>query len=688
VLHASLDVLSFGFAVFDRNLNLVTCNTAFGELRGYPDALQKTGTNIAQLYRLDAERGEYGPGDVEQQVQERLEVARRFEPHRFESLRPDGTVIEIHGTPLPDKGGLVTTYSDITEPKRAAQALKANEERFRTVSESAHDAIISIDEGGQVVFWNNGAEKIFGYSEDEIIGQALIKIMPEAYRERHLAGIKRHYELGENAVIGQALELEGLHKDGGTFPLELSIASWVAGGDRYCTGILRDITDRKRAEQALREKAEFLQLNQVITRAANEAASVEEAMQTAVDRVCAHTGWPVGHAYLFDDTLGDLAPTRIWHLNNAEQFEAFRRVTETTRFSSGLGLPGRVLASGAPAWIVDVTKDPNFPRAQLATEIGVKAGMAFPVLVGKEVLAVLEFFSDTAAEPDPSLLSVMTQIGTQLGRVLERTRAEEDLVAAREEAMTATQAKSQFLANMSHELRTPMNAIIGFTRLLRRTTKDVIPPKQYENLEKIQSSADHLLTLIDDLLDLSKIEAGKFDLFLEDFDIVKLVRDTAVAVQPLADANGNHLTVRCADDLALMRADQTRVRQILLNLLSNACKFTEKGDVVLAAKRDRIDEADWLDLTVSDTGIGMSPEQNEKVFEEFIQADGSMAGRYGGTGLGLAISRRLCRMMGGDISLTSEPHAGTTLTVRLPLVVQMPAEVVEDGAAVLLRNEK
>ncbi|MCZ6760338.1 MAG: PAS-domain containing protein, partial [Gemmatimonadetes bacterium] len=182
------------------------------------------------------------------------------------------------------------------------------------------------------------------------------------------------------------------------------------------------------AEEALREKTQFLELTQIITTAADEATKVEDIMQTALDQVCAHTGWPVGHAYILaDDGTGELIPTRIWHLDDAQQFEVFRRVTEETRFAPGVGLPGCVLASGKPEWMADVTKDPNFPRAKLATEIGVRGGFAFPVLVGRDVLAVLEFFSDKAAEPYEPLLEVMAQIGTQLGRVIERKRAEEAL---------------------------------------------------------------------------------------------------------------------------------------------------------------------------------------------------------------------------------------------------------------------
>jgi signal transduction histidine kinase/HAMP domain-containing protein len=439
--------------------------------------------------------------------------------------------------------------------------------------------------------------------------------------------------------------------------------------DGGMVAVYTDVTGLKQAEQALREQSEFLRLNQVITRAANEAASVEDAMQIALDRVCANTGWPVGHLYLFDDAAGDLAPAKIWHIDHPDHFETFRKVTETTRFASGVGLPGRVLASGAPAWIRDVTQDSNFPRAQLITEINVKGAFAFPVLVGPKVAAVLEFFSGKAAEPDKQLLEVMAQIGTQLGRVIERTEAAEQLLAAKDQAETATRAKSRFLANMSHELRTPLNVIIGLTEMLRDDAKEQGEDDAFESLENIFGESQHLLHLIEEILDLSKIEAGKLGLHLEDFDVSDFIRGLEPTAQPLARKNGNCLTINCPDDLGIMYADATRLRQVVLNLLSNSCKFTEKGKVVLEALRDSEDGVDWITFMVTDTGIGMTPEQMDKLFEEFTQADSSMTRKFGGTGLGLAISRRLCRMMGGDVTLTSTHGKGTSCTVRLPAIV-------------------
>jgi CheY-like chemotaxis protein len=237
-------------------------------------------------------------------------------------------------------------------------------------------------------------------------------------------------------------------------------------------------------------------------------------------------------------------------------------------------------------------------------------------------------------------------------------------------AEEANRTKSQFLASMSHELRTPLNAIIGYSEMLQEDAEDAGDADRLSDLKKIHTAGTHLLTLINDILDLSKIEAGRIELYLEDFDVRGLIDDVATTVAPLVEKNANQLTVTVGPDVNTMHADVTRLRQVLLNLLSNASKFTKEGVVKLDVQRRIVAGRPCLEFAVADSGIGMTPEQMSKLFQSFTQADASTTRKFGGTGLGLVISRRFCQMMSGDISVKSTPGFGSTFIARIPLEVK------------------
>ncbi|HVK10769.1 MAG TPA: ATP-binding protein, partial [Gemmataceae bacterium] len=244
-----------------------------------------------------------------------------------------------------------------------------------------------------------------------------------------------------------------------------------------------------------------------------------------------------------------------------------------------------------------------------------------------------------------------------------------ELDKAKEAAEVANRAKSQFLANVSHELRTPLNAIILYTELLQEEAADQHLDAMAPDLNKVHAAAKHLLALINDVLDLSKIESGKLELHLETFDVPAMIQEVVTTIEPLAERNANTLRIECPPDLGTIHADSTKVRQGLFNLLSNACKFTERGTVAVRVGREPVAGTEWFVFEVSDTGIGIAPDQMDRLFERFGQGLPATARKYGGTGLGLAITRRFCQLMGGEITVNSQPGVGSTFVIRLPAEV-------------------
>jgi signal transduction histidine kinase/CheY-like chemotaxis protein len=329
-----------------------------------------------------------------------------------------------------------------------------------------------------------------------------------------------------------------------------------------------------------------------------------------------------------------------------------------------------------PRQIPDVEKHRDFAFRGPILREGFHALLTVPMDSGGRTRGLV-LYRRQPGTFDGRVVNLLTTLANQSKVAIENARLFKEvqnqrveLEAKRRELEVAGRHKSEFLATMSHELRTPLNAIIGYSEMLQEEMADQGEPRYGADIEKIKLAGRHLLELINAVLDLSKIEAGKMELYLEEFDVATLVKDIGTVIRPLAEKNANRLEVVYAEP-GSMRADRTKLRQALFNLLSNACKFTERGTVILRVTRQAGEPSDWLTFSVEDTGIGMTAEQLARLFKEFSQADAATAQKYGGTGLGLVLSRRIVRLMGGDIAVASEPGRGSTFTARVP------AEVVD-----------
>lgn len=510
---------------------------------------------------------------------------------------------------------------------------------LRSIIETAHEGIVVINEQGLIEMVNPAAEALFGYKPEELIGQNVSILMPPPYDREHDGYLKNYLATGVKKTIGVGREVVARRKDGSIFPIDLSVGEMMIKGTRKFTGIIRDISARKETENRLRESEARLRL------------TLEVSTDGLYD-------WNLRtmHAYYSPTWLKLLGlEGHDIPLNNIYDWKNRVHPDDRARVERALNdhLEGKVgqyrvehrvrHRSGEWKWFA------------MHGKVVQRDEMARPLRMMGTLTDITE----------------RKQTEAELARAAqELERKNKELAEARDRALDAARAKAEFLATMSHEIRTPMNGVIGMTSLLLDTP---LSAEQREYAETIRRCGEHLLEIINDILDFSKADAGKMELEQLDFDVRTTVEETVALVAERAYAKG--LEVGCLIQASVpsrLRGDPGRLRQVLLNLLGNAIKFTERGEVLVTVRREQEELASdgskvVVRFEVTDTGIGLTPQQQKKLFQPFTQADGSTTRQYGGTGLGLAICKKLAELMGGQIGVISTVGVGSTFwfTARL-----------------------
>ena len=551
----------------------------------------------------------------------------------------------------------------------------AMEQTLTEAIEAISEGFSLYDDQDRIVACNTRYREMFSYNSKDVVGSSFESIMSNAVT----MGLITEAQGDPRGWVAKRL---AKHRNPGAPHMQhRSDGRWISVSERKTAngGVVAtyaDISELKQREAELARSVEELRALGEVSQAVNLTLDLETVLSTIIAKAVQLSGTEAGTIYVFDEASQEFKLRASYGMD-----DALIAAVEEQHIRMGETVVSRAVLQRRPVHIYDVQHDSSSPVLDVILRAGFCAHLTVPLLGADRIVGALVVRRREPGEFAENTVNLLQTFAAQSVLAIQNARLFHEIEEKGRELAEASEHKSQFLANMSHELRTPLNAIIGLTDMMVGNAARFGTEKALEPLRRVLGAGRHLLTLINDILDLSKIEAGRMELHLETFSLVPLIEDVAKTIEPMATKNGNRLVIECPAELGTMHADQTRVRQSLLNLASNANKFTEKGTITITARQGHENGRDWIALAVTDTGIGMTPEQMGKLFQEFSQASSKTASKYGGTGLGLVISRRFCQMMGGDITVESEPGRGSTFTIRLPRIVDAPKQLVAANPA-------